>query len=303
MERKLWPSALLALFCLIAALAVALINPKDKRPGQAWAEFPLASLKTLEFQSPGRQVTIEPLGANAAWITQSDDKGPQIFLGGERVRDLWFSLSPLWATKSLGKVRENKAGEYGLTEANRVFRIVRSEGPTREFVIGSRGFQSSDYFVLDKAQDKVFLWNRGTIDSLNDPARLALKTLSFLNPEGLNAIVLSQPEDASRTRTLVKNSKLWSEAEKPLLSDAPLLNWLLRFSKLTIKGYHASSSKTVQPLLRVTFETETRWNLALVYSADDRSYRLQFGPGKPEILLDSTEVSLLWEEWTTGKLK
>ncbi|RZA21653.1 MAG: hypothetical protein EOP10_16400 [Proteobacteria bacterium] len=303
MERKIWPSALLALLCLVAALAVALVSPKDKRPGQSWAEFPLVGLKTLEFQSPGRLVTVEPLGANAAWITQKDNKGTQIFLGGERVRDLWFSLSPMWATKSLGKNRENKAADYGLSDASKIFRIGLNEGQTREFIIGARGFQSADYFVLDKAQGKVFLWNRETIDSFIDPARLALKTLSFLNPEGLNAIVLTQPGDVSRTRTLVKSAKLWSEGERPLASDARVIDWLHRFSKLTIKGYRSSPSNAVEPLLSATLQTETHWNLSLVYSAEDKVYRLQFGPGKPEILLDSGEVSLLMDEWATGKLK
>jgi hypothetical protein len=303
MERKLWPSMALAIACMTAALIVALANSKDLREGQEWAKFPLADLKAIEFQMNERTTRVEPLGTEAAWIYQGDGKGNRIFLGGARMRDLWFALSPMWATRSLGQFRASKADDYGLGSSRSVLRILRRDGKAHEFAIGSRGFQSSDHFVLDKASDQVFLWNRKAIDDLMDPGRLALTSLSFLNPEGLNAIRLSEPNDPARTRSLVKRSKLWSEDEKPVAADEPLLNWLARVSKLGIKGYRTRGSSSAQPLLRAVFETESHWDVTLVRLVEEKAYLLDLGPGKPQILLDNLETAALWNEWAGGKLK
>lgn len=301
MNRSLWPWALLALVSLSAALFVGLRSPAERRPGEVWAQIEVSELQKLSFRTPLQSVEIVPKGIATAWVkVSSPNKPAEEFLSGPRTRDIFFALSPIWASRSLGKMTKKKREDYGFDERASTLEIQTRER-AQSFVIGKRGFQSSDYFVHDQLKDRVFLWNRETVDLLLDPARLALQNLAFFNPEGLNRLAIFEGDEPKPSRILVKSSRLWSENGRSIAFDDPLLAWLDNMSKLTIKGYRLSPALPSQVLARLVLETESSWELRLIYDQAAKGHFLDLGTGKPQILLDSAALVPLLAEWSEKK--
>lgn len=302
MIRSLGTWALLAFLSFAAALIVGLRTPDERRPGEVWAQVEVSELQKLTLATSQQTVELVPTGIASGWVTLSTPgKAPEEFLSGPRTRDIFFALSPIWANRVLGKISKKKQLDYGLDENARSLQIQTREGGGQSFLIGKRGFQSSDYFVLDKAKDRVFLWSRETIDLLSDPARMALKDLAFFNPEGLNRFMIFAATEAKPSRVLVKSSKLWSEDGRSIALDEPLLDWMEKVSRLAIKGYRPSPSASGQILIRLVLETESRWDLKLIYDELSKAYFLDLGGGKPQILLDTDALTPLLAEWSAQK--
>ena len=302
MNRSLWPWAIFALLCFSTALIVGLRSPSERRPGEVWAQVEVSDLQKLTLKTPQKSVELLPLGIATAWVkVSSPNQAPEEFLTGPRTRDIFFALSPIWASRTLGKMTKKRREDYGLDERASVLQIQTREGQAQSFLIGRRGFQSSDYFVLDQAKDRGFLWNRETVDLLMDPARLALKNLAFFNPEGLNRLMVFTGSEPKPSRVIIKSSKLWSEEGRSIAFDDPVLVWLQKISKLDIKGYRSSPSESNRILLRLALETESSWDLRLVYDESSKSHFLDLGSGKPQILLDSEAIAPLLAEWNEKK--
>lgn len=303
MSRQLWPWATAALVSFVFALFLGLREPADRRMGEVWTQFDVASLQNLTIETPQQTVELLPLGIAMGWVKQKAANRPlEEFLSGARTREVFFALSPLWASRSLGKLSSKKRRDYGFEDAKRILKIRTRDGRVHSFQIGKRGFQASDYFVLDQAKGLVFLWNRDAVDLLLDPARMALRELSFFNPEGLNSLTIHKGNVREPQRALARLAKTWREDGVALAPDDPMFTWLQELSQIPIKAYRLRGKSPMTSLIQMRLETESIWDLHIFYEEASGSHVLDLGPDRPQIILDSVAMRPILKHWNEEKL-
>lgn len=301
MKRALWPYLLFALAGAGLALWVTLQRGPKHQEGAAWESFKAEEIRSVSFETAKLKVRFSPLSLNYGWIDYAEAGKPsRTFLAGTKGKDFWFNLSPLWASKVLGDAKHLKLSEYGLDQEDKTFTIELRDARKLAYRIGGRGFQSSDFFVLDLQRQSVFLWDRMTVSLLERaPTRLALDTLSFLNPEGLNKIVLTSD---GQTRSLLREAKAWREGAKPVSSEEAFLKWLDRVSKLKISGQREQGGSKNEPLFSLALEGDNAFDLRFSFDAAAKIYVISLGEGKPQILLDEKAFGPFYEEFRSGIL-
>lgn len=296
MKRKLWPYILFALLGAGLALGVSIEKGPKYEEGIAWESFKPSDIKSVSYANSKVHVRFTPLSMSYGWIEYVEEgKEPQILLAGPKGKDFWFQLSPLWASKVLGDASRMKLSDYSLDQQDKTFTIELTNAMKIAYRIGGRGFQSSDYFVLDLQRQSIFLWDRMTTSLLERaPAKLALDSPSFLNPEGLNKVTLV---NGGRTRTLVREAKAWREGEKPIYAEEPLLKWLEKVSKLKTSGFRNRRSANEEPLFSLALEGDNAFNLRFGFDAAGRVYAISFGDDKPELLLEEKIFAPFYDEF------
>lgn len=295
-------SAFFAAFTFILALYLGLKDPKDRRIGEAWTKIESTNIRTITYTDEKKSVVIEPTGGTTAWVTLKAEGETQTYLAGSKVRDLYFAFSPIWATRKIGALNTRKKKEYGFDQSPASLRFELREGLSQEFLIGRRGFQSSEFFVMDKANQKVFLWNREPIDMIQDPARIAMKELQIFNPELINTIGI-EAGDPAKARELIKSRKLWSERGKPLSLEDPVFDWLESLSTLKVGAYRVRPEAPSAYLMRLVVRLESLFDLKIIYDEKTKGYFLDFGPNRPQILLDTNAIEPLLAQWNEDKIQ
>ncbi len=301
MKRALWPYFLFAVLGAALALAVTLEKPADHREGQIWQTFKVNEIKEILYETPTKSVTVTPLSSSYAWVDFAEkDASAQRFLAGPKSKDLWFELSPIWASKLLGKASDLKLSTYGLDKEDNRFTIVDKNASKIVYILGGRGFQSSEYFVLDKQRGEVFLWDRRTVNLLdNARQRLSVDSPSFLNPEGLTKVQLAFD---GKERSLTRTNGQWSEQEKPLENADPLLRWLEGVSKLKAESFLNPGSPKGEVLFSLELEGASLWSLQFYFDPKALRYTLSFGDNYPSLVLDEKSFAPFYAEMKQGKL-
>lgn len=298
MKRLIWPYILFAV--LGAGLAYWAFTEKGPKheEGIAWESFKAEEIKSIQYVSPKVTVRFTPLSMSYGWIEYREaGKEPRVLLAGPKGKDFWFHLSPLWASKVLGDAKGLKLSDYGLDRDDKSFTIELANGAKTAYRIGGRGFQSSDFFVLDMQKEKVFLWDRMTMSLLERaPEQLAVDSPSFLNPEGLNKITLINARDG-KTRTLLREAKAWREGEKAIYPDEPLLKWLENVSKIKTSGLRDRGSLSEEPLFSLALEGANAFHIRVSFDRAAKVFVIGFGDDKPQLLLDEKSFAPFYDEF------
>jgi len=299
-RRTLWPYLLFALLGIGLALAVTLQTGPKQDEGLAWDTFKAEQIKALRYESPKVKVHLTRLSTTYGWLDFTEQgKATQTFLVGSRGKTLWFNLSPLWASKVLGEASGLKLSDYGLAAPQKSLHIELTSAPTRELSIGGRGFQSSDFFVLDRQKQAVFLWNRQTLDLLERaPEQLSLSKPEFLNPDGLNKIVLLID---GKMRTMTREAKEWQEAGKHVFAEDVFLKWLDKVSKAPADGFSMAAPANGQLLFSMILEGENAFQIRFMFDQPSARYWISFGDDKPILFLNPKTFGPLYEEFVKGK--
>ncbi len=300
MKQRLWPYGLFAACGVALALGVTLQTGPKHQDGQAWESFKPDEVKGVAYQSSKMQVHLLPLSMSYGWLEFAErGQSPQTFLVGSKAKSLWFNLSPLWASKVLGEASRLNLSEFELDKEDKAFQIELISGQKRELRIGGRGFQSSDYFVLDLQKQIVWLWDRQTLDLIEHaPAQLALTQAEFLSPGSLNKIVLMVE---GRSRTLLRVAKEWQEDGKAIFAEEPLLKWLEKASKAPVSGFRSMATANGELLFSLTLEGDNAFQLRFFRDAQTKDFWISLGDDKPVILLDQKAFSALHDEFLAGK--
>ncbi|RYZ57652.1 MAG: hypothetical protein EOP07_09360 [Proteobacteria bacterium] len=302
-KRRIWPALVFAILGLIAALWVSVDEGPKHEEGQAWESFSSQDIRSISLTNARYKVKFTPLSISYGWIEYLEngkDKEPQVLLAGPKGKDLWFDLSPLWATKVMGDASRLKLSEYGLENDVQLFTVELNNNKNLVYRVGQRGFQSSDFFTLDMQKNAVFLWNRETISLLERaPARLAVESPTFLDPAALNKIVLIYKE---KIRAIVRQSKDWREGQRSVYPEEPLFKWMERVSKLKIEGYRKAGSPAGEELFRLDLEGDNAFALRFYFDAGAKVYLISFGDDKPQLILDEKSFSPLYDEFRAGTL-
>lgn len=302
-KRRIWPALVFALLGLSSALWVSVDKGPKHEEGQAWESFSSQDIRSISLINPRYKVKLTPLSISYGWIEYMEngkEQEPQILLAGLKGKDLWFDLSPLWATKVMGDASQLKLSDYGLDKEDQLFTVELNSNKNLVYRVGQRGFQSSDYFTLDKQKNAVFLWNRETISVLERaPTRLAVETPTFLDPAALNKIVLIYKD---KIRAIVRQSKDWREGQRSVYPEEPLFKWLEKVSKVKVVGYRKAGTPSAEELFRLDLEGDNAFALRFYFDEAAKAYLISLGEDKPLLILDPNSFSPLYDEFRAGNL-
>jgi hypothetical protein len=300
-KRRIWPAVVVAMLGLGSALWVSVDKGPKHEEGQAWESFSSRDIRSISLVNSKYKVKFTPMSISYGWIEYMEngkDKEPQILLAGTKGKDLWFDLSPLWATKVMGDASHLKLSEYGLDQDVQLFTVELNSNKELVYRVGLRGFQSSDYFTLDLQKNAVFLWNRETISLLERaPSRLAVETPSFLDPAALNKVVLIYKD---KIRAIARQSKDWREGQRSVYPEEPLFKWLEKISKLRVQGYRKPSASLGEELFRLDLEGDNAFALRFYFDAVAKVYLISLGEDKPLLILDEKSFTPLYDEFRSG---
>ncbi|MBC7661471.1 MAG: hypothetical protein H7249_17380 [Chitinophagaceae bacterium] len=303
MKRRLWPYLIFALLGNSLALWVYVTASEERDTGEVWESFKFEDIKAVSYKTETLKAKFTPLSINYGWIEFANTgKGVKAsshaFLAGPKGKELWFNLSPFWASKVLGDSKQLDLKSFGLDKADKHFALELNNGKTMVYDIGGRGFQSSDYYVLDPQREKAFLWDRQTINLLESaPERLSLDNLNFLLPETAKKIVLDK---GGITRTLTRVGHEWVDADKVLSPSDFLLQWLDKVGRLKAGGYVDTIPKG-NALFKLSVDAETPWNITFYKDEPQHAFLLKFSDDKPLMVIEDKIFAPFYEELSLGK--
>ncbi len=302
MNRRLLPYLLSAIVLSFLAAWSYLKDPSLERMGRSWQLLETREIQEISLIARDKEVHIKPLGQGLAWAEVQKPKAEkEMFLVGERLRDVMFHLSPIWSNRDLGKITAKKIRDYGFEENGKKLMISLPKQDPLILMVGTRGFRSDSYFTLDPSHKEIFLWDRTAVDLLSDPARMAIRSPVFFDPEALNRIEIRDMKVPERSLGLNKFQKVWRQGESVVAAEDPAIGFLEALSKVGIQGYRQAPLQGAEAVLSFLCDLETTLRVTLLYEKSADKYWLDLGGGYPQILLDRSQMDQVLGLWTSQK--
>jgi hypothetical protein len=111
--------------------------------------------------------------------------------GNEGALKLWEKLAPLRATRALGTLGPEKLKELGLDAAKKHFELT-ARGVTHKYKVGSPAFNVSEPYVIDEADQRVYVLGGGVLSDLGAAGvRLQDRTLHAFKQNEFDALAVS----------------------------------------------------------------------------------------------------------------
>ncbi|RYZ86731.1 MAG: DUF4340 domain-containing protein, partial [Proteobacteria bacterium] len=290
MKRAVWPYLLVATLSAGLALWVSLEPIDSRSEGKSWDGFSVESMADITFQTPLRKLSIHPTNRNYSWIEVAEKESTELFYESNQSPTIFLELAPLWSTKNLGPAKRLNLNDYGLTENSSSLRIQLKDGLTRDFIIGSKVYRSSEHYVLDKQRSEVFLLDGKLIQSMNSiNPKNSLQTLRFLDPAQLKSIHLRMD----------RKDLYLSRAEA---SDF-IIQWIDRLARLKIVKLLPYQNLPDSHLIKdnATNEIDDRWTLTF-YRNKTIGYYLTTNANEPLIVIDEKYLEPLLKEIQSSDL-
>jgi hypothetical protein len=147
--------------------------------GTSWVEM------TLRKESDGPVIWLK-LSANEKAKTPERE-----VRGNEGALKLWEKLAPLRATRALGTLGPDKLKELGLDGAKKHIEIT-ARGATHKYKAGSPAFNVAEPYVLDEADQRVYVLGGGVLSDLGAAGvRLQDRTLHSFKQNEFDGLTVS----------------------------------------------------------------------------------------------------------------
>lgn len=199
------------------------------------------------------------------------------------------SLSTLKALRALGKIPDDRAGEFGLAEPEGTL-FVTVRGAERKLVIGGTTPGGGDRYVKDPATGETYVIDGDAVRDLDTAeSKLVERDLHEWKETEVTAAAL---EVGGKSRQLVRGGpegkRFWADPGAPDQKDETIGNWMAKLDRLRPTDYVMSPPQGKQDVLRVEYKAGSRvlGNLELVrVPAADPS-------GKPEYYVKSERTRM-----------
>lgn len=190
------------------------------------------------------------------------------FLANEQMEDLLSSLNPLQALRVVGKVEDEKMlEEFGLKDAKVFFSVATGDAKTGkklELKIGKKSYGSSNRFVQNSADGKVYLVDEGIFEKLKkaDFRLFERKIVSINFEDATKAQVRTIDKEKAMVHTKRDEAGVlqWSDNQEGANIKPAYKNWLDKVEKLKIISYANEAQKTaldaMQPFLTIKLEKD-----------------------------------------------
>jgi hypothetical protein len=164
------------------------------------------------------------------------------------------ALAPLKALRSIGKVGDDRAAEFGLAEPEATV-TVRVGGVEHKLVIGGVTPGGGDRYARLGASGEVFVVKGEPLRNLESPDSMLLERElhEWKDTEVVRARVEAGGKGRDVTRGGPEGKRFWSDAQSPDSNDETLGNWMSKLDRLRPTEYLTAGPETKEAILRVEY--------------------------------------------------
>jgi hypothetical protein len=170
---------------------------------------------------------------------------------GEKLAE---ALAPLKALRALGKIGDDRAGEFGLADPEATV-VVRIGGVEHKVLVGATTPGGGDRYVRDPASNEVYVVKGDPLRNLESADSLLLER--DLHEWKDTDVSRAHIEAGGKSRDLVRggpdNKRFWADAQTPDTNDETLGNWMSKLDRLRPTEFVVAEPEGRETLLKVTY--------------------------------------------------
>jgi len=170
---------------------------------------------------------------------------------GEKLAE---ALAPLKALRSIGKVGDDRAAEFGLAEPEATI-TVRVGGTDHKLVVGGVTPGGGDRYARVGESGEVYVVRGEPIRNLEsaDSMLLERELHEWKDTDVTRARVEAGGKGRDITRGGAESKRFWSDAASADINDETLGNWMSKLDRLRPSEYMAAGLDTKEPVLRIEY--------------------------------------------------
>ncbi len=220
----------------------AVFEPQKDAKGEPWY------LVTFERTPP------TPLALGDAGAPPPAPKAPNVFPSGDAGKKVVEALAPLRALRSLGKVPDGKAHEYGL-EKKDVSLTITLSGLERKFFVGDTAPGGTDMYVLDAANGQAYVIKGDPVRDLEGAdSRLIERELhGWKEADVKSAKIVAGDKAREVVRGGADNRRFWADPASQDKADETVGNWMQKVDRVKPSEYTAKEPEGRSMVVRIEY--------------------------------------------------
>lgn len=223
----------------------------------------------IEFESPDKRVVVLPkrdsAGEYSIVSVESLSKPVDMdagaasspmnrhFVSIDAAEKVKQALARFKVLRTIGKVDQKRAAEFGLDKPEGTLRITIAGSP-RVFTIGSSTPGGGNYYARDEQSGSVQV-------AVGDPISSMLYADSRMVERDLHGFKLDEPSRAAilmgqkkRQLARVQNKPgSWADLQIPAKEDETATNWMSKLAQLRVAAYAEKPNVASEPVFRVEY--------------------------------------------------
>ena len=264
---------------IAAAVASVLVWTRDKKPAVSLGDITIwnaraADVQRVAYESKGRKVSLEArkdalgvwfFGRSETPVTPSlapDGGAPPAprtaaFVSVGAAGKLAEALAPLRALREIGKIGDDRAAEFGLTQPDGSL-TATIDGKERRLTVGARTAGGGDRYVRDDASGVVYVV-RGEVTRDLESGESALserETHEFKDADVLRVRISARGKTREILRRGPDNKRSWADPADPDKDDETAANWIAKVERLKPAEYLADPPATPETILRIDYDAK-----------------------------------------------
>jgi hypothetical protein len=192
-------------------------------------------------------------GADAT-PTPAPERTTTTFVSVGGAEKLAEALAPLKALRAIGKIGDDRAAEFGLSEPEGTL-VVRVGSTEHKLVIGGATPGGSDRYARDPGSGEVFVLRGDVFRDVDAPdARLLERELHEWKEADVRKARISaggKARDVARGGT--EQKRFWADSGSPDQNDETVGNWMAKLDRLRPSEYLATAPASKELVVRVEY--------------------------------------------------
>ncbi|MFW7379365.1 MAG: DUF4340 domain-containing protein [Oligoflexus sp.] len=247
------PNIRIYIILFVIGLAVSYFV-SDSEQDQAQSGQKWLSLKANEFQSlryqdnKGGILEIQRLPKTGYWASYAPNgQAPEGFKVRNTIDDLIKFWADLRVLRVIGATDEVQLEDYDLAESEHTLQLQFGENNFR-YIVGKKGFQSQDHFILDQQKNQVLMISRRGLQALqNAKNELYERDILVVDLEKIDRIEVEGKDKKLVFKGLGKGSGQelrWIREGLESEDDETASSWMNRMLRLQIRAYEDHTENT-----------------------------------------------------------
>jgi hypothetical protein len=169
------------------------------------------------------------------------------------------ALAPLKALRSLGRIGDDRAAEFGLAEPDGTV-TFRVAGTEHKLILGGTTPGGGDRYVKDPASGEVYVLKGEPLRSLESAeSSLMERELHEWKEGDVTALdIVAGGKSRALVRGGADTKKFWADAAKPDENDETLGNWMSKLDRLRPTEFVAAPPEGRETVVRLDYKGGSR---------------------------------------------
>jgi Domain of unknown function (DUF4340) len=229
------------------------VEPKEEKKGDRW------------FMGTIEKETSAPPMAGDAGVAPPSNRSTTIFASTGPAKKLADALAPLKATRSMGKVDDARASEFGLDKKETTL-TVKISGKEHKLVVGDSAPGGSDTYVLDTTTNEGYVMKADPLRDLDmaDGRLLERDLHEWKDAEAKSATITAEGKTRKLVRGGPENRKFWADPANAEKADETAGNWMQKVGNIRALEYVAKPPEGRSPIVRVELAASSGSSLGFV---------------------------------------